>query len=85
MAPRTIALITLSFSLVGCGKTLVQQVEGFADEACACKDKACIEAVGKKMDELEKKVDKPADADKPALEAAMSRMQKCAMKIELGG
>jgi hypothetical protein len=85
MAPRIIALITLSFSLAACGKTVVQQVEGFADEACACKDKACIEAVGKKMDDLKSKVEKPADADKPALEAAMKRMQKCVMTIELGG
>lgn len=85
MATRIIALITLSLSLSACSKTVVQQVEALADETCACKDKPCIEAVKARMDELKKTVEKPSDADKPALEAAGKRMQQCAMNIELGG
>jgi len=85
MAPRIIALLTLSLSLAACGKNVVQQVETLADEACACKDKACIEAVKQRMDELKKTEEKPSDADRPAVEAAAKRMQQCAMTIELGG
>jgi hypothetical protein len=85
MAPRIVALLTLSLSLAACGKTVVQQVEALADETCACKDKACVEAVKQRMDELKKNVEKPGDADKPALEAAGKRMMQCAMTIELGG
>ena len=85
MAARIIALLTLSFTLAACGKSVVEQVEGFADETCACKDKACVEAVGTRMKALKEKEGKPADADKPALEAALKRMQECAMKIEIGG
>ncbi len=85
MAPRIVALLTLSLSLAACGKSVVQQVEALADETCACTDKACVEAVGAKMKELKSKVEKPSDADKPAIEAAGKRMAQCAMKIELGG
>lgn len=88
MAPRIVrimTLLTLSLSLAACGKTVVQQVEALADDACACKDKACIEGVKQRMDELKKTVEKPSDADKPAVEAAGKRMQQCAMTIELGG
>ena len=94
MAPRNIGnigiigimvLLSASFTLTACGKSLVQQVEALADETCACTDKACVEAVGARMKELKSKEGKPADADKPALEAALSRMQECAMKMELGG
>jgi hypothetical protein len=85
MAPRIVALLALSLSLAACGKTVVQQVEALADETCACKDKPCVEAVKQKMDELKKTVEKPADADKAAVEAAGKRMQQCAMTIELGG
>jgi hypothetical protein len=85
MAPRIAALLTLTLSLAACGKTVVQQVEALADETCACKDKACVEAVKAKMDEIKKTVEKPAEADKPALEAAGKRMMQCAMTIELGG
>ena len=85
MATRIIALLTLSLSLAACSKTVVQQVEALADEACACKDKACIDGVKQKMDELKNTVEKPSDADRPAIEAAAKRMQQCAMTIELGG
>jgi hypothetical protein len=91
MTPRTIrllrliTLVTLSASLAACGKTVVQQVEALADEACACKDKACIEGVKQRMDELKKTEKKPSDADRPAIETAGKRMQQCAMTIELGG
>lgn len=85
MAPRIVALLTFTLSLAACGKTVVQQVEALADETCACTDKACVEAVKTRMDELKKTVEKPSDADKPALEAAGKRMAQCAMKIELGG
>jgi hypothetical protein len=85
MAPRIALLVTFALSLTACGKTVVQQVEALADEACACKDKPCIEGVKQKMDELKKSASKPADADEPALEAAAKRMQQCAMTIELGG
>lgn len=85
MAPRIIALVSLSLTLAACGKSVVENVEALADETCACKDKACVEAVGARVKELKSKEEKPSDADKPALEAALSRMQQCAMKIELGG
>lgn len=85
MAPRIVALLLLTLSATACGKTVVQQVEALADETCACKDKACVEGVKTKMDELKKTVSKPADADKAAVEAAAKRMQQCAMTIELGG
>ena len=85
MTPRILAILVLPFTLVACGKSVVQQVEALADETCACTDKACVEAVGARMKALKETSEKPADADKPALEAALSRMQQCAMKIELGG
>lgn len=85
MTPRIIAILGITFTLAGCGKSVVEQVEALADETCACKDTACVEAVGARMKELKEKEEKPSDADKPALEAALSRMQQCAMKIELGG
>lgn len=85
MATRIVALLTLSLSMAACSKSVVQQVEALADETCACKDKPCIEKVKGRMDELKHTVEKPSDADKPALEAAAKRMQQCAMTIELGG
>jgi len=85
MAPRIIALLTLSLSLTACSKTAAQKFEALADEACACKDKACIEAVKQRVDELKKTEEKPSDADRPAVEAAAKRMQQCVMTIEMGG
>ena len=55
MKLRTLFLsLPLALSLAACGDAVDADADKFvklADEACACKDKACAEAVNKKLDD----------------------------------
>lgn len=74
------------FGLAGCGGDLPGKIDKLADEACACKDKECMEKVGKKFEELLKNVKKEdvSEGDAEKVEKSMSRMMECAAKIEMG-
>jgi hypothetical protein len=68
----------------GCGKSqAVKDVEGLADEMCACKDIRCATEVTKKASELlRRSADVAAnDSTVKALEAAAGRMRQCAQQI----
>lgn len=51
MKKHVVSGIALAFlvGLSGCKDDLTKQMEGFKDEMCACKDKACAEKVAEKM------------------------------------
>lgn len=62
-----VSVFVLSISLAACGGG-ADEIKSLAKEACACKDKACGEAVNKKMDAALDKITSEDDAKK-AIEA----------------
>ena len=48
---------------MGCGGDLVKKMNELADEACACKDKACAEKVNQKIEDALKDAKEPSKAD----------------------
>jgi hypothetical protein len=82
MVMRTIALCLVALALGGCHKSeTVKRVEGLADEACACADPGCADAVDQKFFALVKEGPrKGSKADREAIEKAYGRMRACAAK-----
>ncbi len=70
-------LIAILFA-VGCHDAS-KDIEKLADEACACKDKACAEKVIDKLVEFAKN-NKNAKGDEDKAAKAAERMMECAMK-----
>jgi len=65
--------LSLALSLAACGSG-VDDIKGLAKEACACKDKACGEAVNKKLEKAMGSIRSEEDLKKvtePILEAAV--------------
>jgi hypothetical protein len=56
--------ITVGLSLAACKGGGVDDLAKLKDEACACKDKACAEAVNKKMDDAVEKLASGGEPDK---------------------
>jgi hypothetical protein len=79
-------LVLLSFTLVGCGGTIVQAAEKAADEACACTTADCAKGVVAAFNKLslEKKDEKAALSadDKTKFDAAVVRMDDCKNKLK---
>ncbi len=92
---RTSALV-FAFGLVACKSDVdeaVGKMKKFADDMCACKDKACAEKVTAEMvkygEEMAKKHEgkaEPAvnDAQKKEMEEAMKKLTECTTKA-MGG
>jgi hypothetical protein len=75
-----ILAVSLSVVAFGCGNKGFAALEKLGDEACACKDKACAEAVNKKLDEAMKEAAKggePSADDAKKLMATMEKAGKC--------
>ena len=74
---------TLALLLGACGGGSAGKLEKLKDEACACKDKACAEAVDKKLEaEIEKLSSKgePDDATKKKIVEVMLEAGECLAK-----
>ena len=82
---------SLVFGLVACGKSAgdeaLSKMEGFKNDICACKDKACAEKVMKDMMEWGEKFEKDNKDKKPSkeqeekAEKISKEMQECMEKV----
>jgi len=79
-------VLTLLVS-VGCGKGNVDALAKLKDEACACKDKACGDAVNKKLDAAVEQMAKdmgdkePDEATSKKLMEVMTEAGQCLAKL----
>ena len=79
-----ILTMTVFFSLgTGCGSDLVKKLDGLADEACACKDKACAETVNKKIDGALKGSKQPSKGDAEKIMDSMAKAGECLAKLQI--
>lgn len=79
------AILTMTVLLgfgTGCGSDLVKKLDGLADEACACKDKACAEKVNKKLDTALSGAKEPSKSDAEQIMKAMARAGECLAKLQ---
>ena len=81
-------LLALVVALVGCkGGGVEKAMNDWKSQACACKDKKCVEDVKKKSDDLEKKYKddfgKLSKEKQEALGKVMEEGEACLMKIEI--
>jgi hypothetical protein len=84
---KTIGSIILAVSLfTACSKGDVGELGKLKDEACACKDKACGEAVNKKLDaeldKLGKDGKEPDEATQTKLMSVMAEAGVCLAKLK---
>jgi hypothetical protein len=82
---KTTALLVMTLAapaLVACHKNeTVKRVEALADEACACRDPGCADAVDRRFLALVKEGPrKGSRSDREAIEKAYGRMRACAAK-----
>ncbi len=84
MAALALGLSSI-FGLGACGGDLAK-VEGFVDDLCACKDKACADKVEEKAKKaLDDKAMEKLMKDKPEeMGKLMAKMMGCAAKLEGG-
>jgi hypothetical protein len=66
--------------LGACGGGDIDKLSKLKDEACACKDKACAEAVNKKMDQTMESMKEPSASDMKKLESIMTEAGVCLAK-----
>jgi hypothetical protein len=60
---KLLLLATLSMFAAACGGSEVDKLTKLKDEACACKDKKCADAVNTKMDDVLKGMTKEPSAE----------------------
>jgi outer membrane murein-binding lipoprotein Lpp len=81
-----LAAVALSIVVAGCSKSkAVGEINKLKDEACACKDLACGEAVSKKMlSTLEElgKGSEPSESDQKAIMKSMGELEGCISKLK---
>lgn len=78
----TLALSLLLSLATACGGGGADQITKLKDEACACKDKTCADAVNKKLDDTVSKMSEPSEADAKKIMAAMAEAGACIAKHE---
>ena len=83
-ATRSLALVTLAFASSACGKSkTAEQIVGFADKVCACKDAACAEAV--QADYLKwwkgNQRARGSEGDRKTVETAMQKYAECHLAL----
>lgn len=61
----------------GCGNDLVDKMAELADEACACKDKACAEKVNQKIEDALKDAKEPSKGDAEKIMKSMAKAGEC--------
>lgn len=79
--------LALCVAVAGCSKGGVSGLKKLKDEACVCTNKACAEAVNKKLDDAMTELAKggePSEADGKALMEIMESAGKCLAPL-LGG
>ena len=77
-------LISLSFVLASAacgGKGDVDELRKLKEDACACKDKACAEAVNKKLDDKMSKMKEPSKEDADTIAQLMVGAGLCIAKL----
>ncbi len=67
----------------GCGSDLVKKLDGLADEACACKDKACAEKVNKNIEEALNAAKEPSKGDTEKIMKSMAKAGGCLAKLQM--
>ncbi|MFT7621329.1 MAG: hypothetical protein ACI9WU_000490 [Myxococcota bacterium] len=81
LAVLSIVSLTLFF---GCGEhEAVSEMNGFADEVCACKDMKCLTESTKKLTDLAKKhaETKVTQGDADKIKGATERATKCITEL----
>jgi hypothetical protein len=88
---RLLATLAIALPMLACdsgGAEYVKKMNEFADQACACKDAACITKVSQEQaDWLTKNAQTASklDAkDAEAIGAATTKMSECVTKISMG-
>lgn len=85
---KTILLSLSLLSFTACSKGDTGELSKLKDDACACKDKACGDAVNKKMDEAVEKMAKdmggkdPDEATQAKIMSVMMEAGKCLSKLK---
>jgi hypothetical protein len=77
---KLIMLAALTLGFGACGGGDLDSLTKLKDEACACKDKACAQAVNKKMDDTLTKMKEPSADQVKKLESVMEEAGKCLAK-----
>ena len=75
-----LALSMLFVAGSGCGSDLVKKVDKLAEQACACKDKACAETVNKKIDDVLEGAKEPSKEDAEKIMKSMAKAGECLAK-----
>ena len=79
--------LVVSLALSGCSKSGLNALRKLKEEACACKTKACAEAVNKKMDDAMTEFAKggePSESDGKALLEIMEGAGTCLAPLMSG-
>lgn len=66
----------------GCRADIERRVAAFADEACACRDVQCAEAVQQRLMDLLRDAAEPPDDAKRRIVAALTKMGECINRLE---
>ncbi|MFT3698582.1 MAG: hypothetical protein QM831_35885 [Kofleriaceae bacterium] len=75
-------LLITTMMFAACGGGDVGKLKKLADDACACKDKACADKVNKEMDEVVNGMKKePSEAEAKDLMEAMTKAGVCLAKL----
>ncbi len=77
---KLFSLSVLVSLAAACGGGGVDSINKLKDEACACKDKACAEAVNKKLDDTLGKMSEPSESDAKKIMEAMTAAGVCLAK-----
>jgi len=78
---KLLLLATFSMLAAACGGGEVDKLKKLKDEACACKDKTCADAVNKKMDDVLTGMKKEPSADEAkTLMEVMAQAGECLAK-----
>ncbi len=67
----------------GCGGDLVKKLDGLADDACACKDKACAEKVDQKIQDTLEGAKKPSKDDTEKIMKSMAKAGECMAELQV--
>jgi len=76
---KLLAIALLSLTFTACGSD-IDKLSKLKDEACACKDKTCADAVNKKMDDAMNGMKEPSADDAKKLMDIMAEAGVCLAK-----
>ena len=79
-----LSLVAL-LALGACGGDPVKDIDNLVNEACECKDMACVEGVNKKFEQLVEKYKdnkEPSKEDQEKIMKSMARLAECMTQIQ---